>query len=137
VETDHLGGDILAERRLTGDELAVALSSLLSLPPERIVTFEDWQELVKQPERTKVYCRYLPGGEFHTVVSLPDHVLKNLPRDVAGSRFAMLLGCRVLVHDGSVNPNSCLLYDTNGTIEHVHIMELGEGAGTEVVVCRG
>jgi hypothetical protein len=80
MDADRLGGDILAERRLTREELTAALSSLLSLSPEKIVTYNDWQELPEKPDQSKVYCRYWhpQGGEFRTVIDLPDSLLHSL-----------------------------------------------------------
>src|ERR1700722_3927242 len=111
MDADRLGGDILSERRLTKEELTAALGSLLSLSSEKIVTYNDWQELPEKPDQTKVYCRFWhpQGGEFHTVIDLPDSLLHGLPRDPTASRFAELLGCRLLVCDNSVNPYSFLL----------------------------
>ncbi len=123
MDAERLGGDILAERQLTTEELTAALSSLLSLPPEKIVTYRDWQELPEKPDRMKVYCRFWhpQGGEFHTVIDLPDSLLHSLPRNPTASRFAELLGCRLLVCDNSVNPFSFLLYGSNGEFGPVSV----------------
>jgi hypothetical protein len=120
---DRLGGDILAERRLTTEELTAALSSLLSLPPEKVVTYREWQELPEKPDRANVYCRFWhpQGGEFRTVIDLPDSLLHSLPRNPTASRLARLLGCRLLVCDNSVNPFSFLLYGCNGDCEPVSV----------------
>ena len=123
MDADRLGGDILAERQLTREELTAALSSLLSLSPEKIVTYNDWQELPEKSDQSKVYCRYWypQGGEFRTVIDLPDSLLHNLPRNPTASRFAELLGCRLLVCDESVNPYSFLLYGSKAEYEPVSV----------------
>lgn len=123
MNADRLGGDILAERRLTEYELTAALSSLLSLSPEKIVTYNNWEELPEKPDQNKVYCRYwhLQEGEFRTVIDLPDSLLHSLPRNPTASRFAELLGCRLLVCDESVNPYSFLLYGSKGDYESVSV----------------
>jgi len=135
VDADRLGGDILAERRLTREELIAALSSLLSLSPKKIVTYNDWQELPEKPDQTNLYCRFWhpQGGEFHTVIDLPDSLLHGLPRNPTASRFAKLLGCRLLVDDGSVNPYAYILYDPSGAVEFVHI-DSGEAAERDEIV---
>lgn len=138
METDRLGGDILAERRLTKEEFIAALSSLLSISPEKIVTFNDWQELPEKPDQTKVYARFwqVEGGEFHTVIDLPDHLLHNLPRHLTALRLAKILGCRLLVDDGSWNPCAYILYDPSGAVEAVHI-DFGEAEDRDrIVICR-
>ena len=116
MNADRLGGDILAERRLTQRELGAALSSLLSVFPEKIIVFEDWQDLPGEHDHNKIYCRcwHPQGGEFHTVIDLPDSLLHSLPRNSTASRLAILLGCRLLVDDGSLNPYTFLLYDGQG-----------------------
>src|SRR5437588_10251343 len=123
MDTGHLGGDILAERRLTREELTAALSSLLSLSPENVIVYEDWRDLPDNVDQAKVYCRcwHPEGGEFRTVIDLPDRLLHSLPRNPTASRFAKLLGCRLLVCDDSVNPYSFLLYDGNGPFEAVSV----------------
>src|SRR5262245_59457808 len=123
MNADRLGGDILAERRVTTEELTAALRSLLALPPERIVTYRDWQELPERPDRTSVHCRFWhpQGGEFHTVIDLPDSLLHRLPRNPTASRLAKLLGCRLLVSDNSVNPFSFQLYGGNDDCEPVSV----------------
>lgn len=138
MNADRLGGDILAERRLTREELTAALSSLLSLPPEKIVTYNDWQELPEKPDQTNLYCRFWhpQGGEFHTVIDLPDSLLHGLPRNPTASRFAELLGCRLLVDDGSVNPYAYILYDPSGAVEFVHIDSGEAGERDEIVIYR-
>lgn len=132
MNADRLGGDILAERQLTAEELTAALSSLLSLPPVKIVTCGDWQELPEKPDRANLYCRFWhpQGGGFRTVIDLPDSLLHSLPRNLTASRLAKLLGCRLLVCDNSVNPFSFLLYGGNGDCEPVSVdpeaMDRGE-----------
>lgn len=138
MDADQLGGDILAERLLTNEELIAALSSLLSLPPERIVTFNDWQVLPEQPCQTNVYCRFWhpQGGEFHTVIDLPDSLLHGLPRNPTASKFAMLLGCSLLIDDGSINPYTFLLYDEEGGFQPVSI-DVDASDRNEFVIYRG
>ena len=138
MDADYLGGDILAERRLINEELISALSSLLSLPPERIVTYNDWQELPENPDQTKVYCRFWhpQGGEFHTVIDLPDSLLHSLPRNTTASKFAMLLGCSLLIDDGSINPYTFLLYDEEGDVHPVSI-DVDASDRNEFVIDRG
>jgi hypothetical protein len=123
MDIDHLVGDILAERRLAKEDLGTALSSLLSVAPENIVVYGNWQELPEKHDPRKVYCRYwhLQGGEFHTVIDLPDTQVHGLSRNSTASRFAMLLGCRLLVDDGSINPYTFLLYDEKGGVQPVSI----------------
>lgn len=123
METARLGGDILAERLVSGEELRAALSTLLSVSPETIIVYEDWQELPQEPDLTKVYCRrwHPQGGEFRTVIDLPDSLLKSLPRDSTATDLAKLLACRLLVDDGSVNPFTFLLYDGEGGCQHVAV----------------
>jgi len=123
MDTNRLGGDILVERRLTKEELTAALSALLSLSPDRIVPYKDWQDLPEKPDQTKVYCRFWhpQGGEFHTVINLADSLLHGLTRNPTASRFAELLGCRLLVCDNSVKPYSFLLYGSKGDFEHVSV----------------
>lgn len=138
MDADRLVGDILAERRLTREELTAALSSLLSLSPEKIVTFHDRQELPEKPDQSKVYCRYwhLQGGEFRTVIDLPDSLLRSLPRNPTVSRFADLLGCRLLVCDESINLYSFLLYGRKGDYERVTVDPEAMGRD-EFMICRG
>lgn len=138
MDADRLGGDILAERRLTSDELVAALSSLLSIPPEKIVTYNDWEELPEDTDQTNLYCRFWhpQGGEFHTVIDLPCSLLQNLPRDPTASRFAELLGCRILVDDGSVNPFAYILHHPNGEFELVHLA-VESAYRDEIVINRG
>jgi hypothetical protein len=137
METNRLGGDILAERRLTREELGAALSSLLSLSSENIVVYEDWQELPEQHDKGKLYCRcwHPQAGEFRTVIDLPDSVLRALPRDPTASTFAKLLGCRLLVCDDSVNPYSFLLYDSKGAFQPVSIDPEADDRN-DFVICR-
>ena len=135
MDIDHLGGDILADRRLTREELSVALSSLLSVSPENIIVYEDWQELPERHDPAKVYCRcwHTQGGEFQTVIDLPDSLLHRLPRNTTASRFAMLLGCRLLIDDGSMNPYTFLLYDEKGEFQPVSI-DVGASDRNEFVI---
>lgn len=123
MESDHLGGDILAERRLSKGELRTALSALLSVSPERIFVCEDYEELLTAPDTIITYCRYshLEGGEFHTVIDLPDGLLHSLPRHATALRLAGLLGCRLLVDDGSINPYAYLFYDEQGNCRPVSL----------------
>lgn len=127
MNSARLGGDIIAEWQLSNGQLTAALGSLLSLSPDKIVTYHDWEELPEKPDETKLYCRFwhLQGGEFHTVIDLPDSLLHSLPRNPTASRFSELLGCRLLVCDSSINPYSFLLlrpaflktHRENGSVE--------------------
>jgi hypothetical protein len=123
MDTYLLGGDILAERKLTDDELRAALSSLLSVSPDGIILFVDWEELPERPDPAKVYCRHwhLQAGEFHTVIDLQGSFLRALPRDSTASALARLLGCRVLVDDGSDSPISFLVFGGEGAAEPIGI----------------
>ncbi len=123
MDIDRLGGDILAERRLTSEELIAALNSLLSLSPGKIVTYNDWQELPEKSDHTMIYCRFwhLQGGEFHTVIDLPDSLLHGLPRNPTASRFAKLLDCNVLICDNSANPYAFQLCGSKGEFEPVFL----------------
>jgi hypothetical protein len=98
MTTDTLGGDILAEKRLDREELRMALSCLLSLPPESVVVYQDWQELSEKPDRTKLYCRcwHPERGEYQTVIDLPDSLLHSLPRQSTAAKFASLLNCSLM-----------------------------------------
>jgi hypothetical protein len=123
METEHLGGDILADRRLTREELRAALSSLLAASLAKVIVYEDWQELPKEHDGTGVYCRcwHPEAGEFRTVIDLPDNLLAGLPRYPTASQLAALLGCRLLVDDGSINPFTFLLFDDKGDFQRVSI----------------
>jgi hypothetical protein len=138
MNTDHLGGDILAGKRLTREELRAPLSSLLLLSPENIIVYKDWQELPEKAEKGKFYCRYWhpQGGEFQTVIDLPTSLLHGLPRNTTASTFATLLDCPLLVDDGSINPYTFLLYDEKGNIRSVAI-DVDAFGRNEFVVDRG
>jgi hypothetical protein len=66
-------------------------------------------------------CWHLSGGEFHTVIDLPDGLLARLPRNSTASKLAGLLGCPILVDDGSINPFTYLRFDEKGGWRHVAI----------------
>jgi hypothetical protein len=123
VEAGHLGGDILADKLLSKEEARAALCQWLSLPPEAVFVYEDWREIPEQLHGIKAVCqlRRLPGGDFQTVIEIPDSILHELPRITAATALSKLLGCRLLVDDGSVNPYSWLVVNPSGDWKRVSL----------------
>ena len=119
----YLGGDILADKTLSQEEVRRALSQWLSLSPDSILTYKDWGEIPDQPHEGRVLCqiRSLPGGDFRTVMGLPDSILHGLPRIAAATALCKLLGCRLLIDNGSINPYSWLLVSPGDNVKQVYL----------------
>lgn len=122
-------GDVFIDRILTNDEIAIAISRLLSIAQREVLIVEDIEKIERQlgPD-VRVLSEKLPmNGDFVLRLAkyLRDSSLEKTVEQI-GNRaltesFCDQLGCHCLISDDSANPYSWLLIQGTGRVENVSI----------------
>ncbi|MDQ3252991.1 MAG: hypothetical protein M3R15_03635 [Acidobacteriota bacterium] len=122
-------GDVFIDRKLTSDEIANAMSKLLSISPAEVLVVDDITKLESRlGEDIHVLCEQVPmKGDFSVRIAnyLRDAGLEKFVEQIGNEaltgQFCDELDCRCLISDDSVNPYSWLLVQGTGDVQSVSI----------------